>query len=441
MSHRRQSNINQQNLALIKVEQILKQMVFTRFVFHLVLRFLEFSATTYELYNNIYFFYIYFFYRSEIQNLIELLHSRISKETPSDIIVDEMYGAKISPPPNSPSCVIHLEASSASCSLRKRKDGDESDNFHTAIFSSRVVEEQIASPATIENLPEEILSSIFIRLLAKQLAQMRSVKKSWNAILSRSSFIKSHLNHSIHNNNQILLIFHGSSNSQVLTTHSCRSPDHELTNSIKLPINPQFENPNVVQVIGSVNGLICYSHSDSVIHIWNPSLSAVLTLPPYSMPSYCSDSVECFFRFGFDPKTDDYKVVKLTGLISHTYGIKLWLPIEIYSMRKGSWEFITERFPSHITNIIDADGVCTDGHDGHLHWLGYIYRHNGTEIERIVAFDLGLETFHEIQMPDCTRGRICEIDLGVLSGKLCVMSFYWDDIYEVWVMDELVWGG
>ena len=89
-----------------------------------VLRFLEFSATTYELYNN-----IYFFYRLEIQNLIELLHSRISKETPSDIIVDEMYGAKISPPPNSPSCVIYREASSASCSLRKRKDGDENDNF------------------------------------------------------------------------------------------------------------------------------------------------------------------------------------------------------------------------------------------------------------------------------------------------------------------------
>ena len=58
----------------------------------------------------------------------------------------------------------------------------------------------------MENLPEELLLNMFIRLLAKQIAQMRSVSKSWNALLSESSFVKSHLHHSTNNNNDEILL-------------------------------------------------------------------------------------------------------------------------------------------------------------------------------------------------------------------------------------------
>lgn len=53
------------------------------------------------------------------------------------------------------------------------------------------------------------LVNIFIRLLAKKLAQMRSDSKSWNALLSQPSFVKSHLHRSIHNHrDQTLLVFY-----------------------------------------------------------------------------------------------------------------------------------------------------------------------------------------------------------------------------------------
>ncbi|KAL4589362.1 hypothetical protein LXL04_002268 [Taraxacum kok-saghyz] len=141
------------------------------------------------------------------------------------------------------------------------------------------------------------------------------------------------------------------------------------------------------------------------------------------------------FRFGFDPKTDDYKVVKLTGLTkSRKHVVKWWLQVEIYSMRKEGFRHTC------MSTIIDGDYVCVDGHDGHLHWVGYNYiNHNiDSQSQRILAFDLNLETFREILFPHSTvldhkRDNVLE----VLYGKICVMSCITeDDACEVWVMDE-----
>ncbi|KAL7601832.1 hypothetical protein Lser_V15G25417 [Lactuca serriola] len=387
------------------------------------------------------------FTRYEAQRLMALVHSRIMEESPTPL--------------------LRLEASTTSGSMKRHKHGDERDNFHASIVSSRVLEDEIARdstftnnnwthlpitsmastqhPATMENLPGELLENIFIRLSAKQLAQMRSVSKSWNALLSHSSFVKSHLHRSIHHNDQILLVFqHEDEFSsfyyfEPFTAKLSRCLCLKVANFIKVPVNPQSGHTDGIRIIGSVNGLICSSYNnDSVIHIWNPSLSAVSTLPPYSTPSPCYSSINVYFRFGFDPKTDDYKVVKLTGLSGPpTYVVKSWLQVEIYSMRKGLWEMITERFPSHITTITNGNYVCVDGYAGHLHWLGYINRKMGPKT--IVAFDLGSETFREIPPPD----SILDEDdnrqdiLGVLAEKLCVITHVRvDGTCVVWVMDK-----
>ncbi|XP_023758513.1 F-box/kelch-repeat protein At3g06240 [Lactuca sativa] len=300
---------------------------------------------------------------------------------------------------------------------------------------------------TVESLPREVLSDIFFRLLAKQLAKMRCVCKPWNALLSEDSFIKSHLHHSIHNNDEILLFFpcrlhYGCSS---ITARPTRSPDLDLTDFIKLPVNLNFVrflvNLGYAMVIGSVNGVICvyyksYHDDGYAVYIWNPSLSALLTLPPCSLPSCNSHDID--FRFGYDPRTDDYKVVKITG-VSGT--VNMLLPqAEVYSMRKGSWDSVKQRmemFPSHVTSIFNRDRVCTDGHDGHIHWLSFT--NSKRKPETIVAFDLGAETFSEIPLPDSllhhnvsSRMNV----LGVLTGKLCVMSRVRDGECEVWVMDE-----
>ncbi|XP_052620620.1 F-box protein CPR1 [Lactuca sativa] len=318
----------------------------------------------------------------------------------------------------------------------------------------------------MENLPDVLLSNIFIRLLAKQLAQMRCVSKSWNALLSESSFIKSHLHRSIQNNttNGILLLFYRlfSFGSKSFTAYPSQSPHSELTDFIKLPINHQSEN-NRGKVIGSVNGLICFkygsnhdfgvihdseiiygsNHDPEVVCIWNPSLSALLTLPPYYTPPY---SIQHSFRFGFDPKTDDYKVVKFTRPMERQgimISVKDWLPIEVYSMRKGSWKSITQRLPSNLRDIFSCDTLCVDGHEGHLHWITET-DDTWNSVLTVFTFDLSSETFWEMPFPKYVidlmgyhNANDVWVQLGVLGGKLCVMSRALPDYkWEVWVMDE-----
>ncbi|XP_023764322.1 F-box/kelch-repeat protein At3g06240 [Lactuca sativa] len=176
-------------------------------------------------------------------------------------------------------------------------------------------------------------------------------------------------------------------------------------------------------VIGAINGLICLS---------KPSYSDMSTIPPpHSMLPRLH--YETSIRFGFDPKTDDYKLVKLTGLrdTANCFGsVKEWVQVEVYSMRKKSWEFITQPFPSYITRIKNNDYLCVDGHDGHLHWENKIE-------ETIVAFDLGSETFREILLPDSILDSNHRFHrLVVLDGKLCEISCRYDGAWEVWVMEE-----
>ncbi|KAL7593772.1 hypothetical protein Lser_V15G33449 [Lactuca serriola] len=300
---------------------------------------------------------------------------------------------------------------------------------------------KIQHPTTMENLPDDALVNIFIRLLAKQVAQMRSVSKSWNAFLSHPSFIKSHLHHSINNKDRLLLVFYNetsSSDPEPFTVHPCRSPYPEPTNFIKLPaVNPKSgHTTSSIRVIGSVHGLICSRYGYDVIQIWNHSISTVSTLPPHYIPS-SDHSYEIYFRFGFDPKTEDYKVVKiigLTGTLPHI--VEEWLQVEVYSMKRGSWEFVSQRLPSHVIMLINCDVVSVDGHGGYLHWHAFILDQE-EELETIVAFDLGSETFREIRFPDSVLDSKRSNALGGLEGKLCVMSWYEeDDVCEVWVMDE-----
>nr|XP_043608490.1 F-box protein CPR1-like [Erigeron canadensis] len=313
--------------------------------------------------------------------------------------------------------------------------------------------------ATISNLPDDVLSNnIFIYLPAKLLAQMRCVCKPWNALLSHSSFIKSLMDCSIFNKHDILMVFQPGfyfDDLRKFTVHNLVRPHVQLPEFIRLPSFLKKPYNGSYDIIGSVNGLICFIRTstfyDSVIFIWNPSLGALLPLPPYNVPPGSRGCYDVLFRFGYDPKTDDYKVVKLTGHLlppkdkfrasknlfgTWFYVVKKWLQVEVYSMRKGSWELITQPFPSHIARILDQDYVCVDGHDGRLHWLGYLDEEH--KLQTIVAFNLGVKTFVEISVPDSLQEfHVNEPNvLGVLDGKLCLMSCATREKCEVWVMNK-----
>ncbi|KAJ9553269.1 hypothetical protein OSB04_017314 [Centaurea solstitialis] len=251
-----------------------------------------------------------------------------------------------------------------------------------------------------------------------------------------------------------------------VTAHLSRSPHLELPDFIEFPDSPLSGS---LTFFGSINGLICYAfrtdrdrQDDYVIQIWNPSLSAVLTLPPFNGLDWVliGDDATCqlHFRFGYDPETDDYKLLKLMSYsispdpIDYPPGITpdviqaKWYfnnsindvkEVEVYSMRNVSWKLLQNRLPPHVREIVDEQVVCADGHDGRLHWIGSSVNENE---QTIVTFDLGMETFGEIPLPlpisVIDDSQLRHDGLGFNSGKLCFMSFKKGYDYEIWVMNE-----
>ncbi|KAJ9553156.1 hypothetical protein OSB04_017201 [Centaurea solstitialis] len=250
-----------------------------------------------------------------------------------------------------------------------------------------------------------------------------------------------------------------------VTAHLSQSPHLQLSpDFIEFPDSPLFPDPRSVTFFGSINGLICYGfrtdrdrQDDYVIQIWNPSLSAVLTLPPFNGLDWVLIGDDACYLFGYDPETDDYKLLKLMSYsispdpIDYPPGITpdvilaKWCfynsindvkEVEVYSMRNGSWKLLQNRLPSHIIKIFDEQVVCVDGHDGRLHWTGIVNRNKQT----LVTFDLGLETFGEIPLPlpisVIDDSQLRQDGLGFYSGNLCFMSFKKGYDYELWVMNE-----
>ncbi|XP_074343070.1 F-box/kelch-repeat protein At3g23880-like [Apium graveolens] len=173
--------------------------------------------------------------------------------------------------------------------------------------------------AVVPDLPDEIIrSEILTRLPVKSVVRFRCVCKSWNSLLSGDpDFIKSHLTlYSMNLNNGALI---------------CRCIPHAQSDD---PLTSRF------QLGGSVHGLVCVynydrdaSSSISCIGLWNPAINHYKNIPiPPSARSTCIQSKHNFrLGIGFDPITNDYKVVYITMKPDHPF------VADVYSCNAGSW--------------------------------------------------------------------------------------------------------
>ncbi|CAI9271491.1 unnamed protein product [Lactuca saligna] len=173
---------------------------------------------------------------------------------------------------------------------------------------------KIQHPTTTENLPDEILLNIFVRLLAKQLAQMRSVSKSWSTLLSHPSFVKSHLHRSMHNNNeQIFLIFYGLF--KPFKQYSSQSSHLEPTNVIKHTPKPFREIPvpdslldsnHITHHLGVLGGKLCEIswHKNGAWEVWVMEEYGVPKswVKRYVFPKFINDGWR--FPFGFTSRNE-----------------------------------------------------------------------------------------------------------------------------------------
>ncbi|KAL5726595.1 hypothetical protein ACHQM5_009626 [Ranunculus cassubicifolius] len=266
------------------------------------------------------------------------------------------------------------------------------------------------------HLPEELITSIISHLPVKSLLQFRCVSKSWNSLINDPSFIKLHLNQAINSNNFNIML-------SLNLVHSIDYDTH-YTKAIELDYPYKIRN-DATDVYGSCNGLV-YIHVDGFILdvLWNPCTKEFRILP--ESPCVSDDfSVFCLLHgFGYNPVTDDYRVVKVYQFFNENEEF-ISSRVMIYSLRMDSWKMVDG--PSY---FVGSDLQLSMNENPH--WPAYA--HPDVRLPKSIAyFDLADERFCEIQFPKCV-GNV--IDVGVLGGCLCIVGGLEENRSDVWVLKE-----
>lgn len=341
-------------------------------------------------------------------------------------------------------------------------------------------------------MPIEVMVEILSWLPVKSLIRFRCVSKTWFTLITTHDFISKHLNRALSNPQHPphLLFRHFDENmkKETFTLHSSHDPlprnhfskhlsdtDRNLDRpsrrilkkkmkqrgffafpldfiELHCPHKCFMNESELFFIVGSSNGLVCIVDDapgkdyDIVPILWNPSIRKAIVLPSSGVKfplSYLP--MECL-GFGYEPITDDYKLVRIVYLQDcPCHGSLETHPplIQTYSLRTGVWSTIP--YSGSRFNIVEQSlSVFVNGS---VHWLAEIRDDEDDDDDDsicsvIFSFDIGNEVFHEMAVPKCfERGLDLNMSVAVIGGLLALVpcnSKVWtsDPCYSVWVMKE-----
>ena len=173
------------------------------------------------------------------------------------------------------------------------------------------------------SLPDEILTYIFVFLPVKSIIICASVSKAWKSLIKTPTFISTYHHHSLNKNknqnqNQNLLFFGLCSESENRKEfYALYNEDFTQHARFDCPLRapPRIGKYNVV---GTCNGLLFLSKffdGDNSFCLWNPCVGKLLKLPSPNITYATHGRFHASIGFGFDPKTKDYKVIRVVTLL------------------------------------------------------------------------------------------------------------------------------
>lgn len=140
-------------------------------------------------------------------------------------------------------------------------------------------------------------------------------------------------------------------------------------------------------IVGSVNGVIClsddleYGYMDDIF-LWNPSIRKFVSLPKYNVTFHSHGPFSHSLGFGFDPVTNDFKVVRVV----HPGCDRIPPLVELYTHKTGCWRYISERaLPMMVTERCRQAYV-----NGAANWMAF---HRGPFRNTILSFNMSEEVF------------------------------------------------
>ncbi|KAM7502975.1 hypothetical protein LguiB_001879 [Lonicera macranthoides] len=300
-------------------------------------------------------------------------------------------------------------------------------------------------------IPPELIVNILSWLPPRSLLRLRCVCKSWCSLISSPNFIDIHthqLDASSNHNNRILamrLLPRGASyRNEVypldLDSKVLRVDDESVGIDCPFPLPAPWG-------CTSCNGLfiVCCSVFEG---LWNPSIRRTLVVGE-SLFRY-TEKRTYVSSLGFNPKTNDYKVVKIA--YEQMDDGSVCNEVRVYSVKEAAWRRITAPAPPYDTVLSMPSNAVINGS---LHWIAY-RRVSGTSefpvinplnvfdtvddlrINSIMVFDIVEESFREIMLPKSLVSIANDkLRLTVLWGSVSVMQYEnFSKLLSIWVMKE-----
>ncbi|KAJ9173202.1 hypothetical protein P3X46_016365 [Hevea brasiliensis] len=276
----------------------------------------------------------------------------------------------------------------------------------------------------LDRFPPEIKSDILSRLPVDDLLRFRCISKSWCAQIDDGAFIKTHLKKFFNVYSSLNLIFSGCF---YLASFESLGTAVELDNPLKGPSDAHHD----IKLVDSCNGLVCFGDAVGTIALLNPLTRKHHILPFLPLDFQLegkSTWAAWAFGFGYDPISDDYKVVRLGQYLSLSDQF-FDTETNVYNLKANTWRKIQGM--SYVLGFDQKMGVLAGNA---LHWLvgrNRIMRNPNL----IVAFNLEVEDFREVPAPE-SIGENLSIDLGVVGKWLSLTANYECMRLDVWVMKE-----
>jgi F-box interacting protein len=283
-------------------------------------------------------------------------------------------------------------------------------------------------------IPEDLLPEILSRLPVKCLLRFKCVCKSWYALITNPNFITKHLTWATSHKTQRGAILNCWDSMGYPRVSTLSNETLELSGDVDLEQLFQLRVGGLT-VIGPCNGILCLSGCPSLTYgerefddyellvLWNPATRESKIPSPIhrqlDMPDLTST-----FGFGFDPNTNDYKVVRILNFDSQC-------EVLVYSLSADSWRMIdSSPKPSYFIRSTFFPSYLNGFH----HWWGY-ERKDNMKHQFLISFDMGNEVFQQLPLPP-TEEYSCGGQIAVINESVALIRELEGGRYEKWVLDD-----
>ncbi|XP_012477864.2 F-box protein CPR1 [Gossypium raimondii] len=268
---------------------------------------------------------------------------------------------------------------------------------------------------------------ILCRLSVKDLLRFKCASKHWCSLIDDPYFIKLHLSHSLKTKTNHSLILRR-------YEYHFFSVNYDSGETIQKLNHPLGEQKKAIKILGSCNGLLALIDDNDRIFLWNPSTRKFQVLPSteieISSPSICFDRSN-FYGFGYDPISDDYKLVRMVQLHGNNKGY-LHSEAKVYSLRSNCWRRIKD-FCFYLIFAREFGFLANNA----LHWM--VFKPPKSGKQNLVGFDLRTEEFRSLELPEFCLDKLFCYDIKAMGGFICLTATYREldtVVVDVWIMKE-----